>query len=330
MAYTLNEFIKQEIPPYPKAVLMDLLRQSKVLQLIPWKQVSEFRKVGLRWQTLPTQGSNRKIGGSYTEGSGKTEQVVDTLHAYGYDVLVDRLLLKAKAIENPLTTQTKMKNAKLAADVNYDFINGDHSVDEDTLEGLKKRVANQPARQTIRASATTDSLKVLADAASEHLFLDALHEALDAVSADEGGDVAIFMNRVTKLGVGKVLRRLGLLATTQDQYARTWDMFGAVKLVDIGLRADQATEIISSTETADDAGADSTSLYVVRFSGDDGLHGIQLGDSSFLPYDPIAKGEGGVASQGPGLARRVDTAIGLAQEGRYSVARVYNFKMATA
>jgi hypothetical protein len=156
-------------------------------------------------------------------------------------------------VEDPLVTQTKMKTAALAAAFNYDFINGDAAVNPDGFEGLKKRVSNQPARMTVDLG--SDALKVLADSTNEHLFIDGLNELIYKTKAN-----ALLMNEATYLGIGKVLRRLGLLDTTKDQYDRTWDTYMGAKLVDVGVKSDQSTEIITSTEDPGDGGSDGTSI----------------------------------------------------------------------
>lgn len=349
MPVTLNEMAKVTQTPLGKAIILDLLRQSPILKLIPVEDVAALKMTATRWQTLPGAGT-RKIDGAYTESTGKTEQVEDTLFIYGGDIKVDRILTKIDALENPLETQAKMKVASVAAKFNHHFIANDHAAgDVDGFEGLTKRVSNQPARMTIDLSpGSGDSLKVLASAANEHLFVDALHEALHKLGSTAGDgqrdvNIAFFMNEATFLGVGKVLRRVGLLSTQSDAYERVWSMFGPAKLVDIGLQSDLATDIITSTEDPGDAGNDSTSIYGVRFGGishsdasgkttvtdDDGLKLLQVRGTSPEPYDPLAGGEGGAGSS-PAYVRRVDWAIGLAQKGRYSICRIKNFKMAAA
>lgn len=348
MAVTLNEMAKVTENKLGKAILLDLLRQSKVLQMIPVENVDAFKVTDTRWQTLPSAGT-RKIGGVYTESTGKLEQVEDTLHIYGGEILVDRMLMKVKTTENPLMTQSKMKVAALVAKFNDHFINNDHATgDIDGFEGLKKRITNQPARMTIDVAVATDSLKVLASVANEQTFLDAVHEALHKVGFSVGdgpkaSNVAFFMNETSLLGFGKILRRVGLSKTTEDAYDRTWEMFGPAKLVDIGLQGDQSTQIITDTEDPGDAGNDASSIYVARFGGvsrsdasgrtsvtdDDGLKLIQLTGTSPEPYDPLNGAEGGLGVN-PGLLRRLDWGIGLKQAGRYSLARIKGFKMAAA
>jgi hypothetical protein len=351
MAFALSEISKLTQSRLEKAVILDLLRQSPVMQMIPVDNVDALRVDSTRWQTLPSS-STRKIGGSYTESTGTVEQTSETLFAYGGDVKVDRLLTKVKALENPLELNMKMKVASVAALFNDHFINGDHALGGayiDGFEGIKKRVGNQPARMTINLAQSGDSLKVLASTANEHTFIDAVHEALHKVGAvptagPTGTNIAIFANESTILGIPKVLRRLAtVLSTYQDAFDRTWTTWGPAKLVDMGYKSDQTTEIITSTEDPGDAGNDATSMYVVRFGGimhkdasgktsvmdDDGLRLLQLSGTSLEPYDPLAGGEGG-AGAAPELLRRIDVAWGLNQKGRYSICRISGFRMAAS
>lgn len=348
MATNLIEMAKQTQNPLGKAIILDLLRQCPMLQMIPIESIGGLKKTTTRWQTLPT-ASTRAIGAGYTEGTGTTEQVVDSLGVYGGDISVDQVLTKVTdAIENPLETQSKMKVAAIAALINDHFINGDHSLGGSYLngfEGLKKRISNQPARASISLESSGDSLKVLASAANEQTFLDALHAALHRVGAvatagPTSANVVMFMNEATLLGVGQVLRRLGLLKTTEDAYGRVFDTFGPAKLMDIGLLADQTTEVITSTEATGDGGTDGSSIYTVRFGGlvhkdasgkvsvmdDDGIKLLQLNGTSLEPYDLPHPGAGSA----PLLSKQIDWVIGLGQNGRYSASRIYGFKMAAS
>lgn len=346
MPVTLNEMAKITREPLGKAILLDLLRQSRILQMIPVDSVDALKVTDTRWATLPAVAT-RQISQAYAESTGTVEQVEDTLFIYGGDIAVDRVLLKVNSVQNPLTLQGKMKVAALAARFNYDFINNNHAtLDLNGFEGLRTRVANQPARMTISLATAGDCLKVLASVANENLFIDAMHEALHKLGADAGDslkdvNIACFMNEGTFLGFGKVLRRVGLLSVNTDNYGRIWNSFGPAKLVDIGLQSDQATEIITSTEDPGDGGADSTSIYLVRFGGitksdasgrtvvtdDDGLRLIQLAGTSPEPYDPLNGAEGGLGAA-PAIVRRIDWVLGLKQAGRYSIVRLDGFKMA--
>ncbi len=319
MAVTLNDLAMVQPDPLKKAVLTDLLRQSKILQLVPIESVPGHKITQTRWQTMSTT-STRKIGGTWTENTGVLEQVQETMFVYGGEIKVDRLLtMDSTVIEDPLITQTKMKAQALAAAFNDSFINGDHASDPDVFEGLKKRVSNFPARMTIDLG---NPLLILADTASEHSFVDGLHELVYKTGAN-----ALIMNENTYLGIGKVLRRLNLLSTVKDQYDRTWSEFAGAKLVDVGLKSNQSTEIITDTEDPGDGGADSTSIYGVRFDGDDGLRVIQLNGTTPEPYDPT---NGTELETAPAFIRRIDWMVGLQTLGRYAVGRLHGFKVAAS
>jgi hypothetical protein len=319
MAVTLNDLAKQAATPLGKAIIEDLLRQSKILQLAPIESVNGLRINHARWSVLPSIAT-RAVNGAYTESTGTTEQVQETLHIYGGEIKVDRVLeLDKTAVESPMTTQAKMKTASLAYKFNYDVIAGDHAVDPNQMEGLAKRVTNLPARMTINLESAGDTLKVLASAANENTFLDGVHELIHKTQAN-----CLLMNEATYLGFGQVLRRLSLNNTQKDNYDRIWEMFGGAKLVDVGLQSDQSSEIISSSEVAGDAGTDSTSIYGVRFDGEDGLRVIQLAGTSPEPVD-----FGELQTQ-PQKMKRIDWAIGLQVIGKFAVGRLKGFKMAAS
>lgn len=348
MTLALSEVLKVTQSRLGANIMRDLLRQVPVLRMIPIRPIEAFELKETRWQTLPTVGT-RAIGGTWTASEGTLEQFATTVHVYGGDIAVDRLLTMVNAQENPIQTQTEMKTAALAARFNYDFINGDHAVDPLGMEGLAKLAANAPSRMTINLETAGDTLKVLASSTTEHTFIDALHQALHILGAgfsEDGGkdvNIAAFMNETTLLGVSQVLRRLGLNKTITDAFTRRWDSFGPAKLIDIGLKSDQSTEIISSTQTAGDGGADSTDIYFVRFGGvpqtaadgavemidDSGVQLLQLNGTGLEPYDPLKGGEGG-AGANPAYLRRIEWVIGLHQRAKYSVVRLKGFKMAAS
>ncbi len=320
MAVTLTDHAKQETDPLRKGVLMNLLRQSDVLALIPFEVVSSLDSIAIRWQTLPTAGF-RKINAGYSEGSGKTEQIVESLKALGGDVDFDRVFDKVKNyIEPPRVTQTKMKTKAVASEFNYYYINGGPAVDADGFNGLEYRVDNLPSRQKIAVGSAGTPHDATASTANEHAFLDALHELNDLV----GGASAYFCNRKMRLGVGRVLRRVGLLDTTTDQFDREVWTFGGAPIVDVGLKRDQSTEIITDTEDPGDGGADTTSIYAVRFGTDDGLLGIQL--EPLEAY--MVGGEEHELESKPVKRLRIDWWVGLAGFGSYYAARAYNLEPA--
>lgn len=325
---TLVDYAKQSKDPLRKAFIQDLLRYSDLMGIVPFVPKPGLQVSGLRWQTLPATAF-RRLGTGYTESTGTTEEVLETMVALGGDIKVDKFLTgNGNVVEDPLTTQSRMKLKSLAFTFNNAFINGDQAVDPDSFEGLKKRVSNMPARMTIDLSpGAGDSLKVLADAASEHKFVDAVHQAVKYVD----GATHILCNETVHLGLGQVARRLNLFQILTDAYGRAWNSISSgsaiVPFVDVGLKSDKSTEIITNTEDPGDGGNDSTSIYVVRMDDDEGLHGITLEGHDFEVYDPLGGGE---MEAGPQFLRRIDWGVGLFNLSQYVIARIKGFKMAAA
>ena len=335
MALTLNELYKQSRDPLQQGIIANLLRKSDLIGLIPFQNTNALRVTATRWQAdqLPSV-AHRRIGASYTESTGKTEQVSETLFILGGEIKIDRVLLMDKSvIEDPVTTQTKQKTTAMAYEFNNVAINGDHATDPDTPEGMLKRVSNLPSRMTVDLASSGDALKVLANTANEQSFIDGLHKAVKYVGhrsqAGSSGapsdlDVTVLiMNEATWLGVGQVLRRVGLLADATDQWDRSFDHFKGARLLDVGLKADQSTEIITSTENPGDGGSDGSSIYVARFNADDAFRGLQL--NNLAPYEVTGEME-----TAPQMLRRIDWVYGFQQVGQYSLARIKGFKMAAS
>ena len=323
MAVTLNEYAKLANDPLKKGFILDLLRYSDLLNLVPFADAPGLKVGGTRWQTLPSVAF-RKIGGSYSESTGTVENIQETLAVLGGEIYIDRILAKAGGtIQNPLQVQMQMKAKAVAFKFNDTFINGDTAVDPDSFEGIKKRVSNMPSRMTIDLSSSGDSLKVLANSTNEHAFVDAIHQAIKYVD----GANAILCNETTYLGLGQVARRLNLYQQITDAIGRKWETIGGVRFIDVGLKSDKSTEIITNTEDPGDGGNDSTSMYVTRIDSNDGLHGLQVAGLGMDIYDPTKGGEDPTA---PRFIRRIDWAVGLYNLSNYCIARVKGFKMAAA
>lgn len=319
MTVLLSDVAKQETEPLKKGVIQSLLRYSNVLGVVPFENVDALNSIAVRWKTLPSVGT-RKINEGYSESSGTTEQAQESVTALGGDVDIDKVFDKvSNYIQDPKVTQTKMKTKAIAYKFNDLFINGDPLSNEEEFPGLKYRVGQLPSRQTIGAGGTSGSdtaFDVTSSSGNIQDFLDSFHK-LNALV--DGAD-AYFCNFDVRLGIQSALRRSGLLATNKDQFERTVYSFDGAPIIDVGLKSDQSTEIITNTETAYDGGSDATSVYAVKFGTDEGLTGIQL--EPMAPY--WVGGEGNELESKPVRRLRIDWWVGLAGFGKYYIARMDN------
>lgn len=321
MAYTLAQLAKIETEPLRKGVIMNLLRDSKLMEVIPWTPVSSLTSIAVRYKTLPTGGAFRKIGGSYTETTdGDVEQIWESVYPFGGEIKFDRIFDNVKnVIVDPKVQQTQMKLKSMALDFNNYFINGDNATDPDGFEGLKKRVAGMPSRMSLVGCTTTTSATPVSSAASARYFLDAWEKAWYRAGGTEVK--GIFLNEGMYLGFPAVLRYLAysggnVLDVTKDSYEREIVTYKGAPLIDVGLKKDQSTEIITHTEAdSGGAGTECTSVYFAAFNEEQGVTGIQLGPMEVLPLAETVNG--------PYTMTRIEWVVGLASLGSYGISRLY-------
>lgn len=326
MAVTLGHLAKIEVEPLRKGILMNLLRNSDVMSVLPFENVNSLRSIAVRWTTLPTV-SFRRINEGYTPDEGDTEQVWESVYGFGGEIKFDRVFGKiGNTIISPRQLQVNMKTEAMALTFNDYFINGDHASDEDGFEGLHKRIAGLPSRQRVQlGAASATAHDPTASAANARAFFDGLEEA--HYKCNRGNVSAIFANEGVKWGLGKVARYAqitaggGTLDMTKDSFDRSIVTYKGVPVFDVGLKTDQTTEIITNTQAAADAGADSTSIYFVSFNINQGIMGIQL--SPVEIYDPLGGGE---QESTPTKLIRLDWWLGLAGFGSYGATRMWNLE----
>lgn len=330
MAYTLAHLAKIEVEPLRKYVIMNLLRDAKLMEWLPFINVDSLRVAATRWQTLPSAGF-RQIGGAWVQSLGDSEQVWEELFIMGGEIQFDRVFKKVKnTIIDPYKQQVDMKTKALALSFNDYLINGDHATDVDGFEGLKKRIAGMPARQSIYAAGvagdTTAPLDVTGSAANVTTFFKKLEQM--KVRTNGGAVNGLLMNENMKLGIGHAARYINaaggmFLSTTKDSFDRDIPTLWGAPLIDTGLKGDQSTEIITDSETDNAAGSVATSVYGLSFGEQDGITGIQLAPGLEV-YDP-----GGELDSTPATIMRLEWVLGLAGFGSYGITRMRNVEGAS-
>lgn len=329
MAVTLAQVAKLEQNPLKKGIMMNLLRFSNLLELVPFEEVNALTSVAVKWTNLPSVAF-RRINEGYTSSEGDVDHVYESVYVLGGDIEMDILFQKSQLQSNfivdPRQLQIDMKTKAMAFKFSDQFINGDHTVDPDGFEGLKVRINELPSRQKVRASSTTDILDPTASAANARRFLSKWEEAFYKAGGGTGAPNAILCNEAMKWGLGQVIRYLGSAASTvvdmgKDLFDREFPTYKGVPIIDVGLKADQTTEIIPVNETAEDAGADATSVYFVPFNSEQGVTGIQIG-----PLEVRTPTGDGERESKPTSLVRVEWVVGLAGFGSYGPTRLHNIE----
>lgn len=321
MAYTLAQLAKLEADPLKKYVLENMIRNIKVMEVLPFENVNSLHTTAIRWRLLPSVAF-RDLNADYTEDtSGDVEEVWESLYILGGLVKFDRVFGKVgSTIKDPKQLQMDMKLKSLALTFNDYFVNGDLASDALGFEGLKKRIAGMPSRQSVLATAASaTALLVTASAASVQQFWNKVDTAF--TYCNDGNVQAIVCNEAMKLGLARSLRYGAstggnFLDVTKDSFDRSLVQYRGVSVYDMGLKKDQSTEIITNTETAADAGSDATSMYFASFNMEQGITGIQLG-----PLEIVQNAKKDVATADQTL---IEWVLGLAGFGSYGIVRLYN------
>ena len=100
-------------------------------------------------------------------------------------------------------------------------------------------------------------------------------------------------------------------------FDRVVDVYQGARLIDIGVKADQTTEIITNTETKG-GGSYETSIYAVKFGIGEMTWGIQ-------EY-PLEVEDLGLLKTSPVYRTMVDWPLGLATIDPRSVGRLYGIR----
>ena len=313
---TLSQVAKLQTNPGFKGVIQNIIRESRVLEYMSFENVDSLDVVAVRWIKLP-ETKFRQINAGYEKVSGDVDHVYESVYAFGADMQMDRVYEKlGNYIKDPRQENIEMITKSAGYKFKEYLIDGDHGVDPDGFEGLKKRISNASSRQEIDLGDTFDPVD---SATNALLFVDKWEEAHYKANA---GDVQmILLNEAMYWGFTRVLRKAGIDLTgmmdvTKDQFDRNVVTYKGVPFVDMGWKIDMVTEIITNTENTDE-----TSVYFVPLNMEQGIQGIQL--DNLEVYDPLGGSE---METLPSKLMRMEWWCGIAGFGSYGPTRLHGIQ----
>jgi len=323
MAWTLAELSKIETDVLRKSVIDTLLMEASAMEFVPWETIGTLSTSVVKYQDLPSVGF-RKLNAGYTESTGTFLQKTETVSLMGGMIDTDKALARAKnTIADARAIQQQMMVKAIAYKFNDKFINGSPISDPEEFKGLTLRVEDIVAEgyteQLIDCAGTYGAARdagILYDTANRNNFLDKLFALVYSIDGHKPD--LLIMNKKCLLAVSSLLRQEKLLNQAQDQFGRFIDMFSGVRMVDIGTKADQVTEIITNTEDPQGLYTShvSTSIYAVKFGVGEELWGIQ-------EY-PMEVTDKGLLEAKPVYRTEIDWPLGLAHVSPRCVARLCN------
>lgn len=319
--FTLVELSKIETDTLRKSVIDALLMENNIMELIPWETIGALATTIVRMGTLPSVGF-RKINEGYSVGTGALEQRVETISLMGAYFDTDKAIARAKnTIANARAITQVMMIKAMAYKFNDKFINGNPESNPEEFKGLFQRVddiygdgytGQKFSGANVGVGSGTGFLYT--DAAGEE-FLNLMDKLLYSIRGHNPD--FLMMNSKTLLAFRALLRKLKLLDSTKDMFDRVVDVYQGARLIDVGVKVDQSTEIIGNAENSSGAstGDDFTSIYAIKFGIGELFWGIQ-------EY-PIEVEDKGLLEGKPIYRTEVDWPLGLAYADPYCLARMY-------
>ena len=317
MPYNLADMKRVEKDPLRAGVIDVFQRESFALDYLTFENVDTLGITVLRTKTLPTVAW-RRIGEAWGESKGILEPMSERVFALGGKIDMDTVLAAVKTTVDQRALQMDMFTTAMAYGFNDAFVNGNPTVDPDAITGLWYRslnIAFLPTSQHVNREVDI-SLDASALSANEDAFLEYVDELIDACDGHSAD--CLWMNAQIHRRFNAIIRKKGLFDTTQDNYGREITTYGpgGPKLLDLGVKADQATQIIGNVETVAGTaltGGPATSIYATKL-GEKYLQGIQL-----YPLKTKDKGE---IDDGVTLRSIVDWVVGITHWHPRSVARL--------
>ena len=329
-ALNLAQYALQSNDSLVTAITYSLYESGSVLQDVPFINRKSLLSNGVRWTgNLPTINW-AKVNTDPVVTSGTPSAYQEQAFIVRNAIDTDRVFVEDEnAIVDPRAAQVDAWMRGYAYDVNDKFINNDHtSGNAEAFVGLKYRLDN-PATYGLSSDCKVDAsgadLTTAMTATTANNFIEKVQQLLDSMGAFEGDGVTLYMNALLRRRFERAVRVMGAGAgfdTTRDAFGRSIAMYRNAKIRYIGRKADQSTEIITSTETAAGAAGASTftSMYAVKY-GMDSFFGWQ--------FDPLKAKDIGLIGNGGSTYRTViDHVYGFMAPNIRSVGRLYDIKVA--
>lgn len=314
--FTILELSKIETNTLRKSVADTLLMESNLMELLPWETIGALSTTIVRMGTLPSVGF-RKINEGYAKGTASLEQKVENISLLGGYFDTDKAIARAKnTIASARALVQVMQVKALAYKFNDRFVNGNPETNPEEFKGLEQRVDDVVAEgytgQEVDVAGGSATEGILNSSAISHNFLNKFDQAMYQIKG-HNPEYAL-MNHHVLLAIKALCRKEDLLDKTKDSFDRTIDVYGQTRLIDIGVKKDQITEILPLTE-AKGGGTTETSIYFLKFGIGEYLWGIQ-------EY-PMEVEDRGLLESAPIYRTEMDWPMGLAVVDPYSISRLY-------
>lgn len=326
---TLSDYALMSNDPLIQKISMSLLKMGMVLQDVPMRTYKSMTALGVRWDgtSMPTINW-RKLNDPYTVTKAVPTPFQEQAYIASNAIDIDtKILDDVNRINDPFSVQLQVYLETLAYDFNDKFINNNHITgDQDAPVGIRWRLDN-PTDYGIPTEMKLDANVDISAGSNGVALLEKLDLLLYRMGAPEGDGVFLYCNEVLKAKVDRSIRAAGTsggFEITRDMFQRSVTRYKNATFRVIGRKANQTTQIITSTE--DTAGADGastySSIYAVKFGVENAFGAWQFDSLENSVKGPF------ILVDNPQQRLAFDWAVGFWQEHTRALGRLYDIKVA--
>ncbi len=263
MPLTLVEAAKGEGNLFTRGVIQTFIENQRLAQVIPFDEITGSAD-GIEQEAVLPDADSRGVNEAFTESTGRTEEIVQSLKIYGGDIGIDTFILETKG-RDKASAQVAMKIKAIANKWTLDFFKGDGQANARDIDGLQNRVT--PGTFQVVEAGSTDG--------GDPLALTVLDQAL---SRAHNAQFA-FMGRQMWVRFQQALRNQnvsGVLSTDKDEFGRPVIRYNQVELVMVTDNSNN-DNILDFTEVGSGGATATASSIYIAGTGDEGIMGIQNG-----------------------------------------------------
>lgn len=328
---TLTDYAIMSNSPLVQKISYSLLMNGSVLQDIPLRTYQSMVANGVRF--LGSEGAPTVAWRALNDTPATTKSVPTPYQEQAYIMSnnfdIDNILLAdVNSIQDPFATQMGAYFKFVTYDINDKFINNNHITgNANAFAGLRFRLDNPtdykiPTEMKFAAGGSTIDISA---GANGDAVIEYLQQMLDIMGAPDGTGVVLYMNELTRRKIDRAIKKLGTTGgfdQTQDMFGRRVLNYQNARVRTIGRKADQSTQIITSTETS--AGVDGASNY-------SSIYGVKFGEEDFAGWqfrslEQAVTGPYLLTASGTQQRITFDWPIGLWQENVRAISRMYGLK----
>jgi hypothetical protein len=244
---------------------------SSILQQLPIEYSDNPTRYDYQREKTIADAAWRILNADVETTHSELEDATEKIFPLAIKIPMDNALKKGDS--NRLITQQTMGAVKgMASKFTTTFFAGDNSLYNEP-DGLNVRLANYSQAAAI----ATNGLNVLGSAANAQTFITKLENMIGDVDEPTTGNgkKAWLMSLTTKLVLDQAINLTGYYLSTNNKDTGIADptigSFAGIPIIVVSRDKDGA-EILGFTETEGTSTTQCSSIYLVNFSTDDGIH----------------------------------------------------------